>query len=308
MQSEFRTSKDIYQKILRKLKIEQHRILNIPGQALQRNELLKICKEASQEFDPAVGANVKMALDFAVLASNYTITDLIEYIRVTLEDPFDAQFYKTEDEDAFDAKFGTKTSLIYEQFALPDKISIDRFKNSGRYIPTPINTMKVALEGAGRYLDYREFFFIDAGAGLGRNLLLASEYPFKKIIGIEISEFLTAQAKSNIQHYGTSDTGCKDVEATCADALKYSFPDHDVFIYMWEPFDEQVFEIFLSNLIAHISKLGNRIFFAILGQKYSRSKALSSFKYLGALPTPGLIDGFAKDYLTVNFYANYSIS
>lgn len=301
------TSKEIYQRILERLNDEKSRISSIHEQALQRSELLKLCSETSQGFDPAVGVNIKMALDFAVLANNYTITDLMEYIRVTLEDPFDAKFYKTENEDAFDAKFGTKTALIYEQFALPEKISIDRFKNSGRYIPTPINTMKVALEGAGRYMDFHEFYFIDVGSGLGRNLLLASEYPFKKIIGIEISEFLTTQAKSNIQRYRSPNTGCKEVEAICVDALKYTFPNHDIFIYMWEPFNEQVFEVFFANLIAHASKFGNRIFFAILGQKYSRSRALQSFKYLGALRTPGLIDGFARDYLTVNLYANYPI-
>lgn len=36
-------------------------------------------------------------------------------------------------------------------------------------------------------IPFEEFVFIDFGSGKGRALLMASEYPFKKIIGIEFS-------------------------------------------------------------------------------------------------------------------------
>jgi SAM-dependent methyltransferase len=258
----------------------------------------------SLEFDSAVQPNVKMALDFAVLANNYTIRDLISYIRMSLEDPFDAKFYSTENESKFDQTYGTKTALIFEQFALPEQISMERFKNSGRYIPTPINAIEATLRGIGTYIDYNDFTFIDIGSGLGRNLLLASEYDFKKIVGVEISSFLTEQAQENIRIYKSPGQKCSSIDAVCVDALKYAFPEGNMVIYIWEPFNEALFEQFMANLLNHIEDRNVSVLFAILGQKYSGSPGLSRFRYLTMFRTSGLIGGYAHDYLKIGLYAN----
>jgi SAM-dependent methyltransferase len=40
--------------------------------------------------------------------------------------------------------------------------------------------------------------FVDVGAGKGRALLLASELPFRKIIGVELSAELSSMAQNNV--------------------------------------------------------------------------------------------------------------
>jgi len=35
-------------------------------------------------------------------------------------------------------------------------------------------------------IEFNEFTFVDLGSGKGRTLLMASEYPFKKIVGVEL--------------------------------------------------------------------------------------------------------------------------
>src|SRR5690242_3123851 len=45
------------------------------------------------------------------------------------------------------------------------------------------------------------FSFIDVGAGKGRALLLASELPFRKIIGVELSKELARIAAHNIHKW-----------------------------------------------------------------------------------------------------------
>ncbi len=50
-------------------------------------------------------------------------------------------------------------------------------------------------------IDFSPFTFIDLGAGKGRTLLMASDYPFKKIIGVELLPALHHAAEENVRHY-----------------------------------------------------------------------------------------------------------
>ena len=36
------------------------------------------------------------------------------------------------------------------------------------------------------HLDFHDFVFVDLGSGKGRTLLMASEYPFRRIVGVEL--------------------------------------------------------------------------------------------------------------------------
>ena len=53
-------------------------------------------------------------------------------------------------------------------------------------------------------IDFSRLTFIDIGSGKGRALLLASEYPFRRIIGIELLPDLNRIAQENIRAYSAS--------------------------------------------------------------------------------------------------------
>ena len=50
-------------------------------------------------------------------------------------------------------------------------------------------------------LEHEKFTFLDLGSGQGRTLLMASEYPFRRIVGVEIIPELHAIAEQNIRRY-----------------------------------------------------------------------------------------------------------
>ncbi len=50
-------------------------------------------------------------------------------------------------------------------------------------------------------IDFPRFTFIDLGSGKGRVLLIAAQYPFKSVIGVEFSETLHSIAQSNIAKF-----------------------------------------------------------------------------------------------------------
>jgi len=69
-------------------------------------------------------------------------------------------------------------------------------------------------------LEFERFIFVDVGSGKGRGLVLAAQYPFCKIIGVEFSRGLHAVAQRNVIRAGLNGR----IELVCADILDWPLP------------------------------------------------------------------------------------
>ena len=102
--------------------------------------------------------------------------------------------------------------------------------------------------------------FIDIGSGKGRAVMLASRYPFAKVIGVEISPELHRVAVANLATYRESNhgaaresnQGAAPIELLLADAAAYSFPAGPLVVYLYHPFCRPVLERVLRNLQASL--------------------------------------------------------
>jgi hypothetical protein len=97
-------------------------------------------------------------------------------------------------------------------------------------------------------LDVREFTFIDLGSGKGRTLLLASDYPFRRILGVELLAALHQIAQENLQRYSSESQKCFALESICADATAFAFPAEPTVLYLFNPFPESGLKRMLTNL------------------------------------------------------------
>jgi SAM-dependent methyltransferase len=97
-------------------------------------------------------------------------------------------------------------------------------------------------------LNFRDYTFIDLGSGKGRTLLMASDYPFRRIIGVELLPSLHAIAQENLRKYKSESQKCFALEAICADATTYSFPDEPLVIFLFNPFPESGMRRVVANL------------------------------------------------------------
>lgn len=102
-----------------------------------------------------------------------------------------------------------------------------------------IGSLPVAAEG---------FTFIDLGSGKGRTLLMASDYPFRRIIGVELLAELTAIAAQNIARYKGDRQKCFNMEARVGDARDFEFPVEPTVLYLFNPFPEHILLEVLENL------------------------------------------------------------
>lgn len=119
------------------------------------------------------------------------------------------------------------------------------------YFPTLPKSMH-ALFGRLKDLDPLTTF-IDVGCGKGIALLVASCYPFKKIVGVEFSRELCRIANQNLANYrGTRSS--KNVDVLCMDATEYTFPDGNLLVYFYNPFDKPVMEKVLKNLTVSLAR------------------------------------------------------
>lgn len=88
-------------------------------------------------------------------------------------------------------------------------------------------------------IDYTQFTFIDIGSGKGRALLLASEYPFQRVIGIEFLPELNAIAEQNIRKFSQRNPGCGVIELICCDATEYKWPKAPLLVFLNNPLPEE---------------------------------------------------------------------
>jgi SAM-dependent methyltransferase len=99
-------------------------------------------------------------------------------------------------------------------------------------------------------IDFRGFTFVDLGSGKGRTLLMASEYPFRRIIGVEILPELHRVAEENIRAYRSPTQRCTEIEAICADASAFDPPEGPLLLYLFNPLPE----ISLRQMFANLEK------------------------------------------------------
>jgi SAM-dependent methyltransferase len=105
-----------------------------------------------------------------------------------------------------------------------------------------------AVRAAG--INFSEFSFVDVGSGKGKVLLLASRFPFFRVIGIEFARGLHDIAARNVRAFSRSRKACP-IELVWGDALSCELPTGPTMYFLFNPFDAAVTERFLDRLEAH---------------------------------------------------------
>jgi len=101
---------------------------------------------------------------------------------------------------------------------------------------------------ANSHLDFRDFTFLDLGSGKGRTLLMASDYPFRRIIGVELLPVLEQVARENLRQYKSESQLCFALESICADAADFVLPTGPLILYLFNPFPEAGLRRVVRNL------------------------------------------------------------
>jgi SAM-dependent methyltransferase len=118
------------------------------------------------------------------------------------------------------------------------------------YQPTESPLFHEMLEALRQQIhsDFHDFVFVDLGSGKGRTLLMASDYPFRRIVGVELLPALHRAAEENLSKYRSESQKCFALESVCADATEFRFPDEPTVLYLFNPFPEAGLRRMMANL------------------------------------------------------------
>jgi SAM-dependent methyltransferase len=97
-------------------------------------------------------------------------------------------------------------------------------------------------------IDFPRFTFIDLGSGKGRTLLMASDYPFRRILGVELLPSLHQIAVENLKKYSSPAQRCFAIESLCEDARSFEFPLEPTVLYLFNPLPEEGLAAAMQNL------------------------------------------------------------
>ena len=156
-------------------------------------------------------------------------------------------FHAVEREEGFDARWGTDTSALVETFEL--SLRGEHAKHAVRYEPAHVGEVRQAL--ASLPADATQFTLVDLGSGKGRALMVAADFGFQKLIGVELSPALDAIARSNVARFHAAG-GPGTFELRCGDAADFEPPPGPVTYFLFNPFSAPVLEAVLRRLGASL--------------------------------------------------------
>ena len=150
--------------------------------------------------------------------------------------------YIEERKEAFDARFGTDTAAPV----------LGRGQRPGGYfyVATTASLIYEVIEALALPPDV--FAFVDMGSGKGRALLVASEFAFAKIVGIELSPQLHRIAQNNVKRYSPQTQQCTDFDLRCMNVVDYAYGPEPLVLFLFDPFDRETLESVVSNLEASL--------------------------------------------------------
>ena len=137
----------------------------------------------------------------------------------------------------FDEEHGTETSGLVSGGGLASGHEHDQF--SVAYYGISPSRMRRALarwretSGTG---EVGEYTFVDIGSGKGRAMMLASELPFREVVGVELSASLHAVAEKNLELWRASGRAVSPMRLVQGDALGLSLPGGRLLIFLYNPF------------------------------------------------------------------------
>jgi SAM-dependent methyltransferase len=92
-----------------------------------------------------------------------------------------------------------------------------------------------------------QFSFLDIGCGKGRMMLIASELPFKQVIGVELNTALAATASDNATKWQAAGFGRCPIQVLAQEATDTRLPATPCVIFLYNPFGAPVLRKMLAG-------------------------------------------------------------
>ncbi|MBX3394113.1 MAG: class I SAM-dependent methyltransferase [Phycisphaerae bacterium] len=95
--------------------------------------------------------------------------------------------------------------------------------------------------------------FIDYGSGMGRAVIVAATYQFKRAIGVELSPDLAHVAEANLAR-ARPRLRCSDVQFVVEDATRFVVPDDVTVAFFFNPFRDDILAAVIQRIVDSLDR------------------------------------------------------
>ncbi|MGA2349692.1 MAG: class I SAM-dependent methyltransferase [Terracidiphilus sp.] len=214
----------------------------------------------------------------------------------------------------FDEEFGVRTSGLVAGRYLKSGHRHDRHATAYFGVaPSVFRALVRRWQRSRPGWAMEEVSFIDAGAGMGRAMLLAAEMPFREVVGVELNPTLARIARRNLAVWRATGRAQTPMKVICGDAVEYELPAGRCLAFMFNPFGAPVMRrllaawsqalvgqpadldlIYVNNEQEHVLERQAEFARLFLGEvRRSKADAIADYRIMANQP-----DG---EYMSANF-------
>ena len=166
----------------------------------------------------------------------------------------------------FDRLYGTDTSgHVPVDMLVSDKTLHSQISPYGGSQPSIIRRSLIALGNV------EEYAFVDLGCGKGRPLIIASEFPFRSVSGVELSSGLVKIARRNIaiaKHRFPTWSTPAVIEGN---AVTHLLPEGNLALYFYHAFHTELLSQLIKKLEETVACENSQLFFIYYNPVYGDS-------------------------------------
>jgi hypothetical protein len=177
----------------------------------------------------------------------------------------------------FDGEHGTDTGGLIAGSDLASGHPSDKYIAGYAAVPpSQFRSMIWRWRASEPAYPINEYCFVDIGCGKGRALLLASEFGFREVVGVELNPALAAIALSNAAVWSAAGQSQSPIRIGQIDAIEFEWPAGPCIAFLFNPFD--------ATLMRALAK-------RMAGEFRNRPSELEVLYY-----KPAQVDAFADDF------------
>jgi len=148
----------------------------------------------------------------------------------------------------FDLEYGVRTSGLVAGRHLQTGTRHDRYATAYYAIaPSVLQSILVRWRRLKPAAHIDEFTFLDIGAGMGRAMLVASQYRFRAVIGIEFNPTLARIGRRNITLWRAAGHALAPLRMLCRDVTEFDLPAGPCVAFLFNPFGAPVLRRMLNR-------------------------------------------------------------
>jgi len=178
-------------------------------------------------------------------------------------------------EAGFDRKYGTDTGGVMDDMEQLG-VRTAHAKHAFGYEAIQVNVFNRIMADLQLYPP--SYTFIDFGSGKGRAVMLAAEWHFASVLGVEHSSVLHQTAMENCERLRSKNPAVSPISLHCRDAVELEIPAGNLVCFFYNPFDGTLMRRVLDNLAAAYDRLPRKL--VVVYRNPSCSEVFDAYPFL----------------------------